>query len=174
MHDRSKEKNNPTTTSKQAHLSSNKRTGPFIAQSSLSTSRPSSCNINNNTTVTDEQQHRIALRAAKAMEKQLRRRQDRRSMFVWGDRKKVHNSAQALSLYQPASTIQKPHSPLSPCFSFTFHPLINGLPNITGRHTTLSRWHIRDSCSSNIDSRTRTIRVSSTITFTEEISKCNS
>ncbi|KAI8140651.1 hypothetical protein BJV82DRAFT_213616 [Fennellomyces sp. T-0311] len=37
----------------------------------------------------EEQQRRIAARAAKAMEKQVRRRRDRRSQFVWGDRKKA-------------------------------------------------------------------------------------
>ncbi|KAG2218361.1 hypothetical protein INT45_012503 [Circinella minor] len=39
--------------------------------------------------IDEEQQRRIAARAAKAMEKQVRRRRDRRSQFVWGDRKKA-------------------------------------------------------------------------------------
>ncbi|KAL1928216.1 hypothetical protein VTP01DRAFT_3132 [Rhizomucor pusillus] len=37
----------------------------------------------------EEQQRRIAARAAQAMEKQVRRRRDHRSFFMWGDRRKA-------------------------------------------------------------------------------------
>lgn len=40
--------------------------------------------------INEEQQRRIAARAAKAMEKQIRRRRDHWSLFMWGDRKKVN------------------------------------------------------------------------------------
>ncbi|CDH49945.1 predicted protein [Lichtheimia corymbifera JMRC:FSU:9682] len=39
--------------------------------------------------INEEQQRRIAARAAKAMEKQIRRRRDHWSLFMWGDRKKA-------------------------------------------------------------------------------------
>lgn len=41
----------------------------------------------------EEQQRRIAARAAQAMEKQVRRRRDHRSFFMWGDRRKVSERA---------------------------------------------------------------------------------
>ncbi|KAI9321661.1 hypothetical protein BX666DRAFT_1904350 [Dichotomocladium elegans] len=67
MHDRSK-RNTLTTTPDTKHVHQPGRTGPSL---------------------NEEQQDRIALRAAKAMEKQIKRRHDRRFLFIWGDRKKA-------------------------------------------------------------------------------------
>lgn len=67
--------------------------------------------------INEEQQRRIAARAAKAMEKQIRRRRDHWSLFMWGDRKKVnaYTHTHTHTHSHPSST---QNTPLCPYHSF--------------------------------------------------------